>query len=155
MDCSWIHKRKLVDQILILIRNANINPYNNNRKPKNKNTGIIILGHGSKLKKANNSLEKVINEIRKQGFEFSEAAYLQLHKPALSESAGKLIAKGCKKIIIVPFFLFMGNHVKRDVPKIIEKEKKLHPGVNFIYTRNIGSDNRITDIVLDCIRRAF
>lgn len=155
MDCSWIHKKRTVDKILKLVRSANINPYKNNAKLSTKNTGIIILGHGSKLKKANNSLRKVIKEIEGEGFELIEPAYLQLHKPALHESVGDLIAKGCQNIIIVPFFLFMGNHVKRDVPKIIKKEKKLYPKVNFIYTRNIGSDKRIADIVLDCIREAL
>jgi len=150
-----VHKKKVVDNILKLVRAADINPYKNNRKTKTKNMGIIILGHGSKLKKANNSLRKVIKEMEGQGFELIEPAYLQLHKPALPESVGRLIAKGCQKIIIVPFFLFMGNHVKRDVPKIIKNEKKLYPAVNFIYTRNIGSDKRIADIVLDCIKEAL
>lgn len=155
MDCSWIHRKKVVDAILKQVRSGFIKPDKNTRKPKAANTGIIILGHGSKLKRANDSLYKIIKEIKGCGFKVIEPAFLQLHNPALHESVGRIIQKGCQNIIIVPFFLFMGNHVKRDVPKIIEKEKKLYPGVNFIYTRNIGSDHRITGIVLDCISEAL
>ena len=77
LDCSWIHKKKNVDNIFKLVRLSNINPRKSNQKLKTKNTGIIILGHGSKLKKANNSLCEVVKEIKKHGLEVVEPAYLQ------------------------------------------------------------------------------
>ena len=79
-------------------------------------------------------------------------AYLQLAKPDLGQSLEKLAKAGCRRIIIIPFFLFVGNHVSRDIPEIIEQEKKKYPDVNFIYTENLGEDSRIADIVADKIR---
>ncbi len=62
--------------------------------------------------------------------------------------------KGCERIVIIPFFLFSGNHVTRDIPRIIAEEKVKYPKVNFIFTRNLGEDARITDIVLDMVKEA-
>ena len=79
-------------------------------------------------------------------------AYLQLAKPDLGQSLERLAKAGCRRIIIIPFFLFVGNHVSRDIPEIIEQEKKKYPDVPFIYTENLGEDSRIADIVADKIR---
>jgi len=155
-DCSWIHKKKVVDKIFHLIRWQFIQAPDRGQKFKLKDTGIIILGHGSKLKKANDTIREVIRTIkRKVSCPVIEPAYLQLFKPELRTSVKKVIAKGCKRVVIVPFFLFMGNHVARDIPKAIEEEKRIYRDVEFIYAQNLGQDSRISDIVLDCIRKAI
>lgn len=149
--CGWIHKSKNVNSIFSLIRKHTFKPRVLARKAELKKTGIIIIGHGSKLKKANETIMGVVKEIRKQNWDIVEAAYLQFHQPDLDRSIEGVVKKGCKRIIIVPFFLFMGNHVKRDIPKAIKAVKAKHPEVEFIYAKNIGEDTRIKKIVLDRI----
>ena len=144
-DCSWIHKKKVVDRILDSVKKRTC-------KLKTKNTGVIILGHGSKLKKANETIKKVIKNIKHNGLHIVEPAYLQLSKPDLHTAVKKLARSGCRKIIVVPFFLFMGNHVKRDIPKAIEKEKNIYRDIEFVYAKNLGQDPRMSDIVMDRIK---
>lgn len=155
-NCGWIHKTRVVDNIFGLIRLGNIAPCDRDKGKKAARIGIIILGHGSKLKQANQTILKVIRTIRKRRRnDRIEPAYLQLSKPALHTSVKKLVGNGYKKIIIVPFFLFAGNHVSRDIPKIIAKEASLYKEIKFVYARNIGQDPRISGIVLDCIEKAL
>lgn len=119
---------------------------------KNNEIGIIILSHGSKLKKANVSLRVTVEAIKKKtGLNTIVPAYLQFYQPNLEKSVKGLITKGAQTVIIIPFFLFSGNHVTRDIPQIIGKERAKYPKVNFIYTRNLGEDTRITDIVSDMV----
>lgn len=121
--------------------------------PPNKQTGVVVLGHGSRLKKANALIPSIIGGLKQSlGLSKIYPAYLQLVRPDLCQSMEKLAKAGCRSIIIVPFFLFVGNHVSRDIPEIIEQEKKKYPGVRFIYTQNLGEDSRIADIVADKIR---
>ena len=123
---------------------------------RSKNIGVIILGHGSKVKKANGTIPRVIKEIKIKGrIKIIEPSYLQLSRPNLHTSVKKVIEKGCKKIIIVPFFLFTGNHVGRDIPNEINRQAKIYKDVKFVYAKNLGCDFRISDIVLDCIREAL
>jgi len=158
-DCSWIHKKKVVDDIFNLLKKINHKPSKNltgGFVDIDGKTGIIILGHGSLLKQANETIIKVIKEIKKRrGFAVIEPAYLQLCKPDLRTAVKKIIKKGCKKIIVVPFFLFKGNHVTRDIPKVIAKEAKANKNVEFVYANSLGQDHRISDIVLDCIKEAL
>ena len=144
-SCGWIHKRKVVDYIFTMIQ---INKYRKQNLKKNNKTGTIILSHGSKLKKANVSLDKTVRMVKqKTGIDAILPAYLQFYQPDLERSVKNFIARGYKTIIIIPFFLFNGNHVARDIPRIIEKEKEKYPHINFIYTRTLGEDAKIADII--------
>lgn len=152
-DCSWIHKKKTVDGIFSFIRRSNSSkvPF-----PDTSKTGIIILGHGSKFHKANKLIPEVVKTMKlRTGYNIIEPSCLQFHHPDLSESIKKIVKRGCKKIIIVPFFLFKGNHVRRDIPKVIKKETGKYPDVSFVFTKSLGEDARISDIVFQRINEAM
>ncbi|MBI5124200.1 MAG: sirohydrochlorin cobaltochelatase [Candidatus Omnitrophica bacterium] len=155
-DCGWIHKKKVVDGIFRMIRAGNIKARPALEERKFEKTGVIILGHGSKLKNANDVVRKVARHIMKsvKGLLAVEPAYLQLHQPDLRKTIEGIVKAGCKKIIIVPFFLFMGNHVTRDIPRIIREESKAHKDIKFVYAKNIGQDPRIKSMVMDCVKEA-
>lgn len=159
-DCNWIHQRKTADRINRLIREHDSELRKDIPRAKakkktlsDKHIGVVVLGHGSRLKKANNLIPDIIGGLKQSlGLLRIYPAYLQLAKPDLARSLERLAKAGCRRIIIVPFFLFVGNHVSRDIPEIIEKEKKKYPDVRFIYTGNLGEDSRIADIVADKIK---
>lgn len=159
-SCNWIHQIKTVDRVYNLIRKhgselrKDIPRVESKKKPlSDKQTGVVVLGHGSRLKKANALIPEIINGLKQTlGLSKIYPAYLQLAKPDLGQSLEKLAKAGCRRIIIIPFFLFVGNHVSRDIPEIIEQEKKKYPDVHFVYTDNLGADSRIADIVADKIR---
>jgi sirohydrochlorin ferrochelatase len=128
-----------------------------------KKTGVIILAHGSKLRdekshlvveKVQSTLGKMVEEIKRRNhWSMVEQAYFQFLKPNLGESIESLANKGCKKIVILPFFLFSGNHVTHDIPKIIKEEEKKYKDIEFVMTKSLGEDSRIIDIVLDLIKK--
>lgn len=162
-DCSWIHKGKVTERIFALIRKNKYRVWKEMFLPKvkrqdlnNSKTGIIILSHGSKLKKANTSLAKTVEAIKqKTRLNMILPAYLQFYQPNLTESIKNLIIQGCQTVIIIPFFLFNGNHVTRDIPNIMEKEKAKYPKVKFVYTKSLGLDIRIADIIVDMVEEAI
>src|SRR3989338_9112249 len=159
-DCDWIHQRKTVDRIyrLILEHGSELRkdiPGASAEKKTlpDKQTGVVVLGHGSRLKKANDLIPEIISGLKRSlGLARIYPAYLQLAKPDLGQRLERLAKAGCRRIIIIPFFLFVGNHVSWDIPEIIEQEKKKYPDVRFIYTGNLGEDSRIADIVADKIK---
>lgn len=153
LDCSWIHTKKVVDNIFNAILKAGFKRHAVRDRHRPKNIGVIILGHGSRLKMANDSLRALAREIRMgKEFDMVEPAFLQLSQPDLQRIIKKAVQNGCKKIVIVPFFLFMGNHVTRDIPKIIAREAKKYKGVRLVCAKNMGQDPRMAMIVVDRIR---
>jgi len=161
--CSWIHQKKVTEEIFtlivknrFLIKKRQFLPKFRSYSFKKAKLGIIILSHGSRLKKANVSLEKIVKAVKQNtGLGIILPAYLQFSHPNLTESVKSLIKQECSTIAIIPFFLFNGNHVTRDIPHIIKEEKAKYSKVKFIYTKNLGEDLRITDIVSDTVEGAI
>lgn len=121
-DCNWIHKKKVVNNIL----------------------GVIILAHGSKLKSARETTRRLGELVKRTlKLKYIVPAYLQLCQPTLADVVGQLVKKGCRKIIIVPYFLFNGVHVTRDIPSLIKKARERFPGIDLIYTKSLSEEERI------------
>lgn len=115
-------------------------------------TGIILISHGSKLSSGNDGLFKVAEMLRAMNrWDFVEAAFLQLAEPGFPEVLGKTVENGVDRVVVVPLLLFKGNHVYKDIPEMIEEGKKKYPHVEFIYSNNIGADERIALIAADRI----
>jgi len=125
----------------------------NRERPK---TGVIVLAHGSKRKSSNDGLFRVVDMLRAmRRWDVVEAAFLQFASPALGDVAQKLAEDGCARIVVIPLLLFTGQHVTSDIPEELDRVKKAHPKIRFIYANNIGPDPRIAQIAADRIEEAL
>ena len=119
-------------------------------------TGVVVLAHGSKVKSGNEGLFKIVEMLRAMGkWDMVEAGFLQLAKPGLTEAVEDIVGKGAKRVVVMPLLLFSGNHVLKDIPEEIEKERKKYPDVEFCYAKNIGADERIAQITGEKIEDAI
>lgn len=119
-------------------------------------TGVILISHGSKISSGNDGLFQVADMLRAmRRWDTVEAAFLQLAKPDFPEVVAKTVQCGVGRIVVVPLLLFKGNHVYKDIPEMLEAEKKKYPHVEFIYSNNIGADERIALIAADRIHEVL
>jgi sirohydrochlorin ferrochelatase len=82
-------------------------------------TGIIVFAHGSRLESANEAVRSVARElVCVSGCERVVAAFLELGKPDLETAADQLVALGVKRLIVLPYFLTLGLHMERDLPRL-------------------------------------
>ncbi len=119
---------------------------------------ILLLGHGSPKKDANN-LERVAGMLHGMMHagcteDCVKVAYLQFAEPGIMDTIKKSVAQGAKKVILHPFFLSAGMHVTKDIPGMIEEARLLYPGVNFIYTEPLGIHEKLAHVVLERISAA-
>jgi len=49
-----------------------------------------------------------------------EAAFLELGKPDLEGAVLQLATYGVQRMIVIPYFLTLGMHLERDLPRIAE-----------------------------------
>ncbi len=119
-------------------------------------TGVVVLAHGSKVRSGNEGLFKIVEMLRSmEKWDMVEACFLQLAKPGLTEAVDDIVGRGAKRVVVMPLLLFSGNHVLKDIPEEIEKERKKYPEVEFCYTKNIGADERIAQITRERIDEAI
>ena len=92
-------------------------------------TGIIVFAHGSRVESANQAVRTVASELARAGsFPHVEAAFLELGEPSLAGAAAKLVAQGVERILVLPYFLTLGLHMERDLPRLTEDISNRYKG---------------------------
>jgi sirohydrochlorin ferrochelatase len=81
--------------------------------------GIVVFGHGSSVATANEAVRAVAARAAADGaWDLFETAFLEA-APRLDEAVRKLAAKGAEQILVLPYFLTLGIHLQRDLPKLV------------------------------------
>ncbi len=84
-------------------------------------TGIVVFGHGSSVPSANDAVRVVAAAAARQGsWRLYETAFLEC-APRLSDAVRNLVAAGAANILVLPYFLTLGIHLQRDLPKLIDE----------------------------------
>jgi sirohydrochlorin cobaltochelatase len=100
--------------------------------------GLLLIAHGSKDPGWKLPFES-IKEITQSEFKGTTAlAYLESTYPSVEQGVSHLLAAGATKIKVAPLFLALGAHVRSDIPRLIEEEKRKAPGVSFSVLPAIG-----------------
>ena len=112
---------------------------------------LIIIAHGSRRQEANNEIVNLTNSVEKiAGNEYGLVAhaFLELAKPTLLQSIENVINQGATDITIMPYFLNSGNHVTRDIPKILETAQKKYPDCTLRMAAYIGMIEEMPELIL-------
>ncbi len=91
-------------------------------------TGFIIFAHGSSIESANEAVRAVARGVAREIADSPiETAFLEGGKPDLSEAVNTLLHRGARRIVVVPYFLTLGLHLQRDLPKLLDEVRSAHP----------------------------
>jgi sirohydrochlorin ferrochelatase len=113
-------------------------------------TGIIIFAHGSRVESANEAVRKVARDlVRPSGCERVVAAFLELGQPDLEEAADQLAAAGVERIIIIPYFLTLGLHMERDLPRLVAQIVQKQDGLRIEVTPPLDGHPGLVTILAD------
>ena len=79
---------------------------------------VILLAHGSQSSGAGEGVQEVASQVRDRlGGSRVILAFLQFNHPNPTEAIEQAVAEGMKRIVVVPFFLASGAHVREDIPE--------------------------------------
>lgn len=86
-----------------------------------------------------------------------ELAFLELMEPNLLKLVAKLITEYIKYITIVPIFLgHNGQHVRCDLPILINQLQQKYPDTIFHVVKAVGEDNKVLQALAQyCIDNAI
>ena len=117
-------------------------------------TGYVVFAHGSSVESANDAVRTVAAEMaRRGGLDFVIAAFLEGGQPDLP-GALEALAKDVSRVVVVPYFLTLGLHLQRDLPRLIEQVKNAHPGLTIEVTPPLDEHPAMVDALLDRARQA-
>jgi sirohydrochlorin ferrochelatase len=119
-------------------------------------TAILMMAHGSRIAEANNAAREVAAMVKEMtGFEIFEVSFRELHDPNIQSGIDACVAKGAQRILLMPYFLFMGAHVQHDLPEEIEEAQKRHPGLIMEMGGHLGAHRKLAEIESERISEAL
>jgi sirohydrochlorin ferrochelatase len=118
-------------------------------------TAIILFAHGSAIRDANEKVSSLALEIGRRAGVRAIAAFLEIAQPDLASAVSDMVSKGARRIVVIPYFLTMGVHVSKDLPRLIEEQRAMHPGTDIIEGRSLEGAHGLADLVLSRVREAL
>lgn len=123
---------------------------------ENESTGIILFGHGSRVEDANQGVRDLARQVQDAGpYHHVRAAFLELAQPDLNAAIAEAAAAGLQRLIVIPYFLTEGTHLRRDLPNLIAPLKHKFPGVAIDVAQSLEGHPLMASIILGRIQEVL
>jgi sirohydrochlorin ferrochelatase len=117
-------------------------------------TALLLIAHGSRQPEANADLFDLVEVMRQRGWSIVEGAFLELATPDVDAAGDRCVAQGAQLLVLVPYFLSAGVHVRRDLAAARDRLAARHPGTQFRLAEPVGPHALLADIVQQRARDA-
>jgi sirohydrochlorin ferrochelatase len=112
-------------------------------------TGFIVFAHGSRVESANQAVRDVAAQMAASGQHMVEPAFLEIGHPDLTAATGLIIARGARRIVVIPYFLTLGTHMQRDLPRLARDASQTHGGIEIQITSPLDGHPALVQALLD------
>ncbi len=108
------------------------------------------------MAEANQTIARLAEEVsRTSGCSYVRASFLELSEPDLVTAVASARQAGIAKIVIVPYFLTMGIHLRRDLPKLVEEVQRRFPDVDIRLAESLDGHPLMAHLVTERAREAL
>lgn len=115
-------------------------------------TAILLMAHGSRIPEANDAAREIAALVKEiAGYPIVEVSYREQHLPSIQQGIDACVAQGAERVLLVPYFLFIGAHVQEDLPEEMAEAKKRYPNVEFAMGSHLGVHRKLAEIVVERI----
>lgn len=124
-------------------------------------TGLVVVDHGSRRAESNAMHEAFVATFAAESgaaYVAVAAAHMELATPTVGDAIDTVVAAGAERVLVMPYFLFPGNHWERDIPALVDAASSRHPGVELCVTAPVGLHPLMREVVRErveqCTRHA-
>ncbi|TAM83647.1 MAG: hypothetical protein EPN47_05930 [Acidobacteria bacterium] len=120
---------------------------------KGSSLAIILFAHGSAVEEANEGVRELARRIQVQGaYRYVRASFLGPGQPELGPAIAEAVGEGFDRIIVAPYFLTLGTHLRRDLPRLVMAEKEKYPNIDIQVGWSLEGHPAMASLVLSRIR---
>jgi sirohydrochlorin ferrochelatase len=112
---------------------------------------ILLIGHGSSDKNARIAFEYTINSLR-PFYREVEFCFLELDNPNIQQGIKMMVENNPKVLILMPYFLHKGAHMKRDVINDVNEALRKYRFKNVFIANHLGVDQKLVDLLIERAR---
>ena len=109
---------------------------------------MLLIAHGSRQQAANDDLLELTARFAAAGTHpIVEGCFLELAKPDLPTGGSRCVARGATRVLMVPYFLSAGVHLRRDLTSARDELSRRYPEVEFRLGSPLGPHPLLDDLV--------
>ncbi len=117
---------------------------------------LLLIAHGSRRAEANADLDALADQFRAmQNYSFVQTSFLELAEPNIATGGQACAQAGAKYVVMVPYFLSPGVHVKDDLTEARDTLTVQFPDVRFVLAEPIGRHPLMLEIVQNRVEEAL
>ena len=90
--------------------------------------------------------------VRDRMEEIVETAYMEFSEKNIANGLNALVSQGVTEIKVVPYFLFKGVHLRKDIPEEIALFLEGKEGIKVTIAEPLGADPRLAEILAERIK---
>lgn len=114
------------------------------------------MAHGSRNAEANADLFHVAEQIQaRDEHPIVQASFLELADPDIEQGGKMCVEKGAEHVLMLPYFLSAGVHVRSDLTEIRGRLATQFPGVSFVLGEPLGRHPLLIDVLMERGREAM
>ncbi|MGA2152534.1 MAG: CbiX/SirB N-terminal domain-containing protein [Geobacteraceae bacterium] len=119
-------------------------------------TAVLLMAHGSRIPEANDAVRDIAAMVKDMtGFAIVEVSFREQHLPNIQQGIDACLARGAERIILMPYFLYMGAHVREDLPEEMAEAKQRYPHVDFVMGNHLGVHRKLAEVVVERISESM
>jgi sirohydrochlorin ferrochelatase len=115
----------------------------------NPKTGILLFAHGSPVEDANRGVHDLAEKIQSVGpYRYVRAAFLDGGNPDLLGGVINAAEAGLERLVVIPYFLTDGLHLRRDLPKLVAAAKEKYPNFEIVVGQSLEGHPLMPSIII-------
>ena len=114
---------------------------------KDEDCDVLVIGHGSTDKRAREAFVYTVGGLDRYYHSVS-FSFLELDQPNIETAITNVVSQGPKTLIIIPYFLHKGSHIKRDVVLEIRSALEKSSFEEAFVSGHLGVDEKLIELVL-------
>lgn len=116
-----------------------------------KECDVLLIGHGSSDSNAHDAFMHTLEAVRSR-YRNVHHCFLELDKPTIQEGVAQAVSKNPKALLIMPYFLHRGAHIKKDVVNDVSAALASTKFKDAYMARHLGVDDKLVDLVIERAR---
>ena len=114
---------------------------------------VILFAHGSAVEEANDGVRELARRIQTGGnYVYVRASFLGPGRPELGPAIEEAAEAGFRRIVVIPYFLTLGTHLRRDLPRLVAAVKQKNPHLKILVGRSLEDHPEMASLILSRIR---
>jgi sirohydrochlorin ferrochelatase len=114
---------------------------------------VLLIAHGSRQQSANVDLHELAARLSAEGaYPIVEACFLELAEPDIPTGAEHCVSQGATRVLMIPYFLSAGVHLRRDLTSARDQLSRRHPHVEFLLGSPLGPHPLLDQLVTIRVR---